>query len=227
MNCKYVYAAILSLLVLGYSASMVRAQDDAESPRTRSTSVDVNDEGTRPRLVNDPEIVFEAPVPPPIKRDNRPSISAEPKTKEPWWSTDPRPLTGRPSPFNKMLLGAIDERLGSPYVYGSEGPSTFDCSGFVWSVYKQLGVTFERGSARSLWSRMEPVSEDQQYQFGNLVFFSGLTHVGIVADQNGFYHASRSHGVVYSPFNKYWLARVDGFRHVTAPPPTTAKVAKR
>jgi peptidoglycan endopeptidase LytE len=73
------------------------------------------------------------------------------------------------------MMSAIDQRLGSPYVYGSEGPSTFDCSGFVWSVYNQLGVNFERGSARSLWSRMAPVNPEEQFKFGTLVFFSGLT----------------------------------------------------
>jgi hypothetical protein len=54
-----------------------------------------------------------------------------------------------------------------------------------------------------------------------LVFFSGLAHVGVVADQNGFYHASRHHGVVYSPFNEYWVKRIDGFRKV---PPAVAKI---
>ena len=47
-----------------------------------------------------------------------------------------------------------------------------------------------------------------------MVFFSGLTHVGIVVDEKGFYHSSRRFGVIYSPFNNYWLSRIDGFRRV-------------
>jgi cell wall-associated NlpC family hydrolase len=209
MNRKYIFAIALGIIFFGWSASVSRAQDESENEQSpNSTSVEVNEEGTRPRLVTDPVIISEAPAP---------KLPAPGKT-----STPSRAVPGRPLPFEQNLLSAIDERLGSPYVYGSEGPNTFDCSGFVWSVYRQLGVSFERGSARSLWSRMEPVSQDEQFQFGNLVFFSGLTHVGIVADANGFYHASRSHGVVYSPFNKYWLARVDGFRRVAGQ--STAKV---
>ena len=50
-------------------------------------------------------------------------------------------------------------------------------------------------------------------KFGTLVFFSGLKHVGVVADERGFYHACR-HGVIYSEFNEYWLKRIDGFRRV-------------
>jgi hypothetical protein len=36
------------------------------------------------------------------------------------------------------------------------------------------------------------------------VFFNGLSHVGVVADEKGFYHASRHNGVVYATFEGYW-----------------------
>jgi cell wall-associated NlpC family hydrolase len=69
-------------------------------------------------------------------------------------------------------------------------------------------------SARNLFARFAAPREEENYKFGTLVFFSGLTHVGVIADENGFYHASRRHGVVYQPFNEYWLKRIDGFRRV-------------
>ena len=116
--------------------------------------------------------------------------------------------------FQQMMLAAIDERLGARYRWGGTGPSGFDCSGFVWSTFQSIGINFERGSARTLWSRFAPASPEEESKFGTLVFFSNLRHIGIVADANGFYHASRHHGVVYSPFNDYWLSRVDGFRRV-------------
>ena len=79
----------------------------------------------------------------------------------------------------------------------------------------------ERGSARTLWGRFAAPDPEEHYKFGNLVFFSNLAHVGIVVDEKGFYHASRHHGVVYSPFNEYWLSRIDGFRKVPVPTPLT------
>ncbi|MDT4952370.1 MAG: hypothetical protein QOH63_2874 [Acidobacteriota bacterium] len=124
--------------------------------------------------------------------------------------------------FDRLLLSAIDSRLGSRYVWGATGPTVFDCSGFVWSSFKEIGVDFYRGSARSYWSRFEPAREDEKFKFGTLVFFNGLTHVGIVADANGFYHASRHKGVVYQEWNKYYLSRVDGFRRVPLPVQLTA-----
>jgi len=121
------------------------------------------------------------------------------------------------SRFQLLMTAAIDERLGARYVWGATGPSAFDCSGFVWSIFKSAGVDFERGSARTLWSRFTAPAQADQYKFGTLVFFSNLAHVGVVADEHGFYHASRHHGVVYSPFNDYWLSRIDGFRQVPMP----------
>jgi len=124
--------------------------------------------------------------------------------------------------FQQLMTAAIDQRLGSPYVWGATGPSAFDCSGFVWSIFQSAGIDFERGSARTLWSRFNAPAPGEQYKFGTLVFFSNLAHVGVVADEHGFYHASRHHGVVYSPFNDYWLARIDGFRQVPVPVKATA-----
>ena len=124
--------------------------------------------------------------------------------------------------FEQLIFAAIDERLGAHYSWGAAGPLAFDCSGFVWSTFHSAGIDFERGSARTLWRRFTAAAPEEQFKFGTLVFFSGLAHVGIVADEHGFYHASRHHGVIYSPFNDYWLARIDGFRRVpVAAAPTT------
>jgi peptidoglycan endopeptidase LytE len=116
--------------------------------------------------------------------------------------------------FQHLISAAIDERLGTRYRWGGTGPSGYDCSGFVWSIFQAAGIDFERGSARSLWARFEEPEDEEKYRFGTLVFFSNLAHVGMVADERGFYHASRHHGVIYSPFNEYWLKRLDGFRKV-------------
>ena len=134
----------------------------------------------------------------------------------------PRLIAPRLFQFNQMMMAAIDTRIGAPYVYGSSGPRVFDCSGFVWSVFQSAGVNFERGSARGFWTNFEPVSDDEKYKFGTLVFFNNLKHVGIVADANGFYHASTSQGVTYSRFDGYWGSRITGFRRVPLPASTLA-----
>ena len=116
--------------------------------------------------------------------------------------------------FNQLLLTAMQSHLGSTYRFTGTGPDSFDCSGFVWRSFQDIGLSFQRGPARSYWATFAPPPKGEEFKFGNLVFFSGLAHVGIVADERGFYHSSRHHGVIYSPFSEYWLSRIDGFRQV-------------
>ena len=110
------------------------------------------------------------------------------------------------------MQNSIYSKLGIPYLYGSSGPNRYDCSGFVWAVFGDAGMNFERSSARNLWTMSEPVTGDERFRFGTLVFMNGLGHMGIVADANGFYHASSSKGITYSTFEGYWAKRIVGFR---------------
>ena len=178
------------------SAATINAQVN-----TRQTSVTATTAGG-PRLETDPIIISTANVPTSGVATTKPAAA---------------------SALNQLLMSAIDERMGAPYIYGSTGPRGYDCSGFVWSVFHSAGIDFWRGSARTLWARFEPAKPEEETQFGTLVFFNGLTHVGIVVDGKGFFHSSRSYGVIYSPFSKYWTSRIDGFRRVPLPLQLQAK----
>jgi cell wall-associated NlpC family hydrolase len=116
--------------------------------------------------------------------------------------------------FSQRMYSSIQSKIGIPYRYGSEGPNSYDCSAFVWKVFQDAGMFFERTSASSYWANFEPVSGDDRYRFGTLVFFNRLGHVGIVADSKGFFHASSSKGITYSLFEGYWEKRIVGFRRV-------------
>lgn len=113
-----------------------------------------------------------------------------------------------------LMLRSIQNKIGIRYRLGTQGPNLYDCSGFVWKVFQEAGMPFTRTSAREFWRTFEPVSGDERYQFGTLVFFNRLGHVGIVADENGFYHASSSKGITYSKFAGYWEKRIVGYRRV-------------
>src|ERR1044072_3188156 len=146
-----------------------------------------------------------------------PEAEPEPEAAKPQFGVP----TAKLGFVERSMLTAIEERLGPPYRMGTEGPNRFDCSGFVWSVFQQAGVSFERTSVRNFWHEFAPPTEDEKYKFGTLVFFNNLHHVGIVVDQNGFYHASTSRGVVYSRFDDYWTKRINGFRRVPLAQGTT------
>jgi len=183
---------IFVAVIVAMFATTSFAQDGEQ--RQRPTAVSTTDANGTPRLENNPIL------PRAGKLDPVQTVSE---------FASPEMLR-----FKNSLMGAIDERLGAPYVFGATGPYSYDCSGFVWSAFQEAGISFERASARSLWAKFTPVTDSEKFKFGTLVFFSGIHHVGIVVDEKGFYHASRSHGVTYSPFNEYWLDRVDGFREV-------------
>jgi peptidoglycan endopeptidase LytE len=174
----------------------------SEGPQTQQTQPVVVTQ-TRPRVVT-------------------PAIAAQPAHVTPVTS-----LTGR---FDQSLLVAIQSHLGATYHFNRTGPDEFDCSGLVWRAFQDAGVIFERGPARSYWATFSAPPKNEEFKFGTLVFFNNLRHVGIVVDDKGFYHSARHGGVMYSPFNEYWLSRLDGFRRVPTQPlplPTTAKsVAK-
>jgi peptidoglycan endopeptidase LytE len=185
-------AACFALCLFAFGAV---AQTDLSRPRQVAQTT--QPDGSQ-RLETDVFLVSEA------------ATSARPETE----LVKPRLIAPRQFALNQMMMSAIDTRIGAPYVYGTQGPRVFDCSGFVWSVFQSAGVSFERGSARDFWSNFSPVNEDEKYKFGTLVFFNNLKHVGIVADENGFYHASTSQGVTYSSFSGYWGSRITGFRRV-------------
>ncbi len=125
------------------------------------------------------------------------------------------------------LYDAVTSRLGVPYRLSGTDDRGYDCSGFIWRVFQEAGVEFDRTPARMLWEQFPEARDADRTRFGTLVFFDGLSHVGIVRDAHSFYHASSSQGVVRSYFsaNKgYWRNRITGFRRVVpgetiAPPP--------
>ena len=107
--------------------------------------------------------------------------------------------------------------LNTPYRYGSEGTSSFDCSGFTSHVYRNFGINLQRSSADQ--AEQFPTVDKTQLKPGDLVFFNGrrrnsrVGHVGIVvaAKEDGefdFIHASVHDGVTISNSkSEYYLKR--------------------
>lgn len=84
--------------------------------------------------------------------------------------------------------------VGSPYRYGGADPTGFDCSGLVFFVHQQLGITVPRTAAEQSLAAT-PVKRSH-LQPGDVVFFrdSGpdATHVGVYTGERRFVHAPKS-----------------------------------
>ncbi|MBL7502803.1 C40 family peptidase [Frankia sp. CNm7] len=86
---------------------------------------------------------------------------------------------------------------GKPYVYGAAGPYSFDCSGLVQYVFKQLGRSLPR-TAEQQYRVSTKVSQAGK-QPGDLIFYGkpgGIYHVGIYAGNGYMWAAPQTGGVV-------------------------------
>lgn len=118
----------------------------------------------------------------------------------------------------QKIIATAKQYIGVPYVWGGTSPGGFDCSGLVYYVFKQHGMTFNR-TAATQYQHGVYVSKSS-LQPGDLVFFqntykAGISHVGIYIGDGQFIHASSSQGVTISNLsNSYWASHYYGARRV-------------
>ena len=127
-------------------------------------------------------------------------------------------------PWPRQVLRTAFSLIGYPYVWGGEselGERGFDCSGFVWRVYKLQAYAGSEGLAETLRGRTSyamsgEVPRAQRIPFkrlapGDVVFFGAagprskpaqVDHMGIYVGSGWLIHSSR-YGVA--------LARLDGW----------------
>jgi peptidoglycan DL-endopeptidase CwlO len=147
---------------------------------------------------------------PPQAPDPQPQPAPEP-TPAPAPAPTPAPP---PAPTTHAGAASIAARyLGVPYVWGGASPSGFDCSGLVMYVYAQLGVSLPHYTVAQ-WSATTPIPTSA-LEPGDLVFFDGLSHVGIYIGNGEFIHAPHTGTVVQiASLSGYWISHLDGARRV-------------
>jgi len=101
-------------------------------------------------------------------------------------------------PGGVQLVRVASTLIGTPYRYGGEDPSGFDCSGLVHYSFNRLGLKVPRTAAaqRKAASRVQR----DELEPGDLVFFrttrGPVDHVGIYAGEGRFIHSPRAGQVV-------------------------------
>ncbi|MFF0203055.1 NlpC/P60 family protein [Streptomyces sp. NPDC005017] len=105
---------------------------------------------------------------------------------------DAKPASGRAM----AAFQAAQSKIGSPYVYGASGPSSFDCSGLTSWAFAQAGVGIPRISQDQANAGTR-IYNQSDLMVGDLVIFYGdLHHVGFYAGNGQVLHAPRSGTVV-------------------------------
>lgn len=67
--------------------------------------------------------------------------------------------------------------LGKPYVWGADGPNGYDCSGLTSAAWRAAGKSLPHNT-RMQWGAVTHISRGE-LRPGDLVFYSGLGHVGL------------------------------------------------
>lgn len=102
--------------------------------------------------------------------------------------------------------------IGRPYVWGAEGPNSFDCSGLTQYVYQHFGIELPR---RAVHQSTVGDGAGRRLQRGDLLFFSSdtrqslVTHVGLYEGNGVMIDASKRHGRVRRDdlSDPYWAER--------------------
>ena len=110
------------------------------------------------------------------------------------------PNTGNVSDTRKKIVSLALDQVGKKYIKGTEGPTTFDCSGLVKYVYENVAgikmprVSRDQGNVGTAISRSE-------LKPGDLIFWGNpIYHVAIYEGNNRIIQAANPNdGVMDGP----------------------------
>jgi cell wall-associated NlpC family hydrolase len=111
---------------------------------------------------------------------------------------------GRASAAARKAVAVALAQLGSPYLWGADGPSSFDCSGLTSFAYAAAGITIPRVSRAQFaaYAGLHPV-DPLHLVAGDLVFFAdtpgnpgSIHHVGMYVGRGLMVEAPHTGAVV-------------------------------
>jgi cell wall-associated NlpC family hydrolase len=130
-------------------------------------------------------------------------------------STDNSALSAAGQAKVEVIIEYGKSKLGCKYVYGAEGPTTFDCSGFTQTAFKQAGVSLSRSAYSVGYGSAGTKIAYSGLVRGDIVCFNTISdsdlsdHVGIYLGSGKFIHASSGKGeVVISDMSSGYYNRV-------------------
>ena len=120
------------------------------------------------------------------------------------------------SKATRRLFDEATKKIGSPYVYATAGPDTFDCSGYIWWITKTSGLSdIPRYSAADLYRKCCRNIPENELKIGDYIFFDpqrvmtgNITHVGIYAGHGLMIHASKAVKYEYIGAGSYWADHI-------------------
>ncbi|MFI1359146.1 NlpC/P60 family protein [Streptomyces sp. NPDC020898] len=81
-------------------------------------------------------------------------------------------------------------QIGKPYVWGAEGPDSFDCSGMTSAAWAAAGVTIPRTSQQQ-WAQLTRVDVKDMRPGDLIVYFDDASHIAMYVGDGSMVHAPR------------------------------------
>lgn len=199
-----VYGATTQAAVKAYQAAAKLAQDGAAGPATLRSlyAASAPKASAKPAATPAPSKPEPTPAPKPTATPKpastpKPAATAAPKpTKTP---------TGKGSSNSsskaEKVIAIAKSKLGKPYVFGSNGPNSYDCSGLLMVAYGAVGLSLPHSACNIGYGIGKKVSRDE-LERGDIVCFNTVAdgdlvdHVGIYLGGGSFLHASSGQGRV-------------------------------
>jgi len=107
----------------------------------------------------------------------------------------------------EKIITLAESKMGNSYAPAKAGPDHFDCSGFVYYVFKSNGIQIPR-SSRTQSESGEKLKRDALKR-GDILFFDThdrkhINHSGIYLGEGKFIHSSsgKAYGVTVSELDK-------------------------
>ncbi|MET9320385.1 NlpC/P60 family protein [Streptomyces sp. NPDC003038] len=116
---------------------------------------------------------------------------AQYKAQTAWLSTGAmKDVKASATDAGKRAVQFATAQIGKPYVWGAEGPGSFDCSGLTSQAWRAAGKGIPRTSQEQL--RLLPKIALKDMRPGDLIiYFDDASHVGMYVGDGAMVHAPR------------------------------------
>lgn len=114
----------------------------------------------------------------------------------------------------EILIDEASKKIGTPYRSGGTSTRGFDCSGLMYTTFKEINMNLPR-SSRGMAKYGTKINKSEAKK-GDLIFFATnrkgtISHVGMITevldDEIKFIHSSTSLGVIVSSIKEAYYAK--------------------
>ncbi|MEU8590207.1 NlpC/P60 family protein [Streptomyces sp. NPDC048664] len=99
-------------------------------------------------------------------------------------------ISGKASAEGRKAVQFATHQIGKPYVWGAEGPKSFDCSGLTSQAWAAAGDPIPRTSQEQ-WKQLRHVAIKDMRPGDLVIYFSDASHVAMYIGDGAIVHSPR------------------------------------